>query len=169
MDNGTPFASTRAPGGLTTLSAWWMSLGIRLVRGRLGHPEDNGAHERMHLDMRFELEDVAESTFDAQQDACDRWRKEFNCVRPHEALAMDTPAERYRPSPRVYEGETPPLYAPMMPTRKVNADGRFRFKGNLIRVGRGLQGYQIGIEEINEVTIKVYFYKLDLGEFRLEG
>jgi putative transposase len=31
-DNGPPFASTRALGGLTPLSAWWVSLGIRVVR-----------------------------------------------------------------------------------------------------------------------------------------
>jgi putative transposase len=33
-DNGLPFASTRALGGLTPLSAWWVSLGIRVVRFR---------------------------------------------------------------------------------------------------------------------------------------
>jgi transposase InsO family protein len=65
VDNGSPFVSTRARGGLTVLSAWWVSLGIRIVRGRPGHPQDNGAHERMHLDMRFELEDAAAATLAA--------------------------------------------------------------------------------------------------------
>jgi putative transposase len=167
MDNGTPFVSTRAPGGMTTLSAWWVSLGIRLVRGRLGHPEDNGAHERMHLDMRYELEDVAETDFVAQQQACDRWRKEFNYVRPHEALGMATPAERYRASPRVYAGVPVPKYPLLMPTRRVSSGGRFRYRNNLVRAGQGLAGYDIGIEEISEVAIKIHFYAMDLGEFRL--
>jgi hypothetical protein len=39
---GPPFASTRALGGLTALSAWWVSLGIRVVRSRPGRPTDNG-------------------------------------------------------------------------------------------------------------------------------
>ncbi len=33
-DNGPPFASLRGPGGLTQLSAWWVSLGIQVVRSR---------------------------------------------------------------------------------------------------------------------------------------
>jgi transposase InsO family protein len=46
-DNGPPFASVIALGGLTKLSVWWVSLGIKLVRGRPGCPQDNGAHERI--------------------------------------------------------------------------------------------------------------------------
>src|SRR6185312_4797497 len=41
-DNGPPFASVRAPRGLTELSAWWVSLGILVVRSRPGCPQDNG-------------------------------------------------------------------------------------------------------------------------------
>ena len=50
-DNGVPFASVRALLGLSRLSAWWVALGIDLERGRPGHPQDNGAHERMHGDI----------------------------------------------------------------------------------------------------------------------
>src|SRR4051812_30095874 len=35
-DNGTPFISVQARGGLTRLSAWWVSLGITVVRSRPG-------------------------------------------------------------------------------------------------------------------------------------
>jgi transposase InsO family protein len=65
-DNGPPFASLRGPGGLTQLSAWWVSLGIQVVRSRPGHPQDNGAHERMHVDVRIDLEDYAAPTLLAQ-------------------------------------------------------------------------------------------------------
>ena len=41
-DNGTPFVCTRARGGLSRLSAWLVSLGIRLVRSR---PEDTKTDE----------------------------------------------------------------------------------------------------------------------------
>ena len=47
-DNGSPFASINALFGLSRLSAWWVALGIDLERGRPGHPQDNGAHERLH-------------------------------------------------------------------------------------------------------------------------
>ena len=55
-DNGAPFASSQGLLGLSRLSAWWLALGIDLERGRPGCPQDNGAHERMHLDIRRELE-----------------------------------------------------------------------------------------------------------------
>ena len=42
--------------GLSRLSAWWVALGIDLERGRPGHPQDNGAHERLHRDISLELQ-----------------------------------------------------------------------------------------------------------------
>ena len=55
-DNGSPFASSNGLLGLSRLSAWWVALGIGLERSRPGCPQDNGAHERMHLDIRRELQ-----------------------------------------------------------------------------------------------------------------
>jgi transposase InsO family protein len=54
-DNGSPFASRQAVHGLSRLSAWWVALGIDLERGRPSHPQDNGAHERLHRDISMEL------------------------------------------------------------------------------------------------------------------
>src|SRR5690606_9917653 len=95
-DNGSPFAARSAVMGLSRLSAWWLALGIDLERGRPGKPQDNGAHERMHLDIRNELEQCASEDLERQQAAFDIWRKTFNEERPHEALGMRTPAELYR-------------------------------------------------------------------------
>ena len=60
-DNGSPFASALALLELSRLSAWWVALGIDLERGRPEHPQDNGAHERMHGDMSRELEAMGQS------------------------------------------------------------------------------------------------------------
>ena len=86
-DNGSPFASVHGLFGLSRLSAWWVALGIDLERGRPGHPQDNGAHERMHRDISREIEALGES----DQAALDLWRESFNYERPHEALAMRCP------------------------------------------------------------------------------
>ena len=56
VDNGAPFACTSAPAGLSRLSAWWTSLGIRVSFSRPAHPQDNGSHERMHADMANAIE-----------------------------------------------------------------------------------------------------------------
>ena len=81
-DNGSPFASVNGLLGLSQLSVWWVALGIDLERGRPAHPQDNGAHERLHLDISRELEALGES----DQEALDLWRQSFNYERPHESL-----------------------------------------------------------------------------------
>jgi transposase InsO family protein len=96
-DNGTPWVSVHARGGLTKLSVWLLSLGVRLVRSRVGCPQDNGGHERMHRDLG-ELQLSQAKTRSAQQRDCDRWMVDFNHVRPHAALGDKTPAEVYRPA-----------------------------------------------------------------------
>ena len=88
-DNGTPFVAVRARGGISQLSAWWLSLGIRLVRSRPGCPQDNGGHERMHVNLAGDLQNEPAATRQAQQREFDRWRQEFNHVRPHDALAAN--------------------------------------------------------------------------------
>src|SRR4051812_14481597 len=97
-DNGSPFASSHAVLGLSRLSAWWVSLGIELDRSRPAHPQDNGAHERLHRDIERELASRVEADRDAQQAACELWRDEFNHERPHEALGGRCPAEVYHKS-----------------------------------------------------------------------
>lgn len=52
-DNGPPFA-TRGICGLSSLSAWWRSLGIRHERTDPGRPDQNGRHERMHLTLKID-------------------------------------------------------------------------------------------------------------------
>src|SRR6266513_3695440 len=98
-DNGSPFASRQGLFGLSRLSAWWVVLGIDLERGRPGCPQDNGGHERLHLDIHRELEKEREET----QVVLDEWRRNFNEERPHEALGMRCPAEVYEGSARRYE------------------------------------------------------------------
>ncbi|WP_394849540.1 integrase core domain-containing protein [Pendulispora brunnea] len=62
-----------------------MSLGIRLVRSRPDCPQDNGTHERMHADMRGDVQSRPAATVDAERRRLSRWRQEFNQVRPHDA------------------------------------------------------------------------------------
>jgi transposase InsO family protein len=90
-DNGAPFAS-RAIAGLSRLAVWWMKLGIVPERIAAGHPEQNGRHERMHRTLKQETASPPTTNRRAQQRAFDRFRQQYNQVRPHEALAMQTPA-----------------------------------------------------------------------------
>ena len=128
-DNGSPFVCTKARGGLTRLSVWLVSLGVRLVRSRPGCPQDNGGHERMHRDMS-ELQQAPAKSRRAQQRACDEWLLDFNHVRPHQALKGKTPAEVYRSSIRRSLVPKVPTYPDDWVTRRVSPRGYVRVHGD---------------------------------------
>jgi transposase InsO family protein len=157
-DNGTPFAHVQGVLGLSRLSAWWVALGIDLERGRPGHPQDNGGHERMHRDIGLELERCQ-----AGQEALDLWREEFNQERPHEALDMRCPAEVYQPSVRAYEGTPEDLEYPDLASRKVTNDGTIKVSGRGYFIGTSLTGWSVGLKPRAEGTIEVWFGRLLLG------
>jgi transposase InsO family protein len=106
-DNGVPFA-TQALGRLSALAVWWIRLGILPDLIEPGSPQQNGRHERMHLTLKRECTRPPRYDHRQQQRCCDRWRQEYNTVRPHEALGDATPASRYTPSPRPYPAQLPP-------------------------------------------------------------
>jgi putative transposase len=169
-DNGNPFACTRALAGLTQLSAWWVNLGIEVLRSRPAHPQDNGAHERMHVDM-LPLEGRSANHREAQQLACDRWRHEFNHIRPHEALEMKTPAEVYKPTRRMRR-QLPKVMAATYPEgamiRRVVRTGSFSWQGRTVFVSRALRGYSIAVICGPEGQAKVMFHHLVMGQFEIE-
>lgn len=165
-DNGTPFASSQGLLGLSRLSVWWLALGIDLERGRPGCPQDNGAHERMHRDIRNELQ---AGKVGRDQEAFDLWRQEYNTERPHEALGMACPADIYRPSDRVYEGTPDELDYGGMDTRKVNTKtGNIRYCRELIPISTTLGGWDVGLTPIENELLEVWFTKLLLGHINVE-
>jgi putative transposase len=159
-DNGAPFASSCALLGLSRLSAWWLALGIDLERGRPGCPQDNGAHERMHLDISRQLEHAG---YTERQAAFDLWRKEFNEERPHEALGMRFPSEVYRDSERKYEGTPEKLLYPGIESRRVKADGMMSFEGKVYFLSRALGGWDVGLAPVQVGRWEVRFGRLVLG------
>lgn len=97
-DNGVPFASN-AIGRLSTLSVWWIKLGIYPEQIEPGKPQQNGKHERMHRTLKKEATIPPEKNLSAQQKRFDAFCDEYNNIRPHEALGMKTPASVYVASP----------------------------------------------------------------------
>jgi putative transposase len=161
-DNGSPFISTRARGGLTQLSAWLVSLGIRLVRSRPGSPQDNGGHERMHRDLS-ELQITPARSRRAQQRQCDRWLVDFNHVRPHDALGGKTPAEIYRNSPRRFLPPRIPSYPPEWLTRRASRVGNVRVNGDNVFISSALAHEIIGLKQETELHWRARYFEVDLG------
>ena len=162
FDNGEPFAAIQARAGITRLSAWWVSLGIELVRSRMGKPQDNAAHERMHSEIMSEVQMQPASTRLAQNRELSIWRRRFNEVRPHEALGMRTPAECYRRSERSYSGPTAFDYPLPWLVRRVSSKGFVKIDGAQVYLGEGLVGQTVGLEPV-DLGHRAWFYGIDLG------
>ena len=163
-DNGTPFAATNGILGLTKLSAWWITLGILPERSLPGCPGQNGSLERMHADIAREVEGKVPGGIPANQIALDEWVKEYNSVRPNEAIGMLTPDEVYHPSERKYVGDFDVLEYPagFIP-RKVFKSGEIILGGMKVTIGASLKGWHVGLRPRKEQGM----YDVFLADFLL--
>jgi transposase InsO family protein len=164
-DNGPPFAS-RAVAGLSRLAVWWIKLGIVPERIAAGHPEQNGRHERMHRTLKQETAQPPAANRREQQRALDRFRQEYNQVRPHEALQMQTPAAVYQPSPRTFPARVPePEYPETMLVRSVRPHGHFRWNKHDVFLSEVLWGERVGLLPEDDRWFTIYFAQLPLARF----
>jgi transposase InsO family protein len=172
--NGSPFGS---PGlaRLSRLSLWWIRLGIRIERIVPGHPEQNGAHERMHRTLKAETTRPPEQTLERQQRRFDDFRDAYNNERPHEALGQKRPTTIDRPSTRPYPESLPPIeYAGHLEVRKVGHNGIVRWKNGVLFTSKTLRGERVGLEEIDDGIWSLYYgpvllARLDEREMQFYG
>lgn len=122
----------------------------------------------MHLTLKNEAARPAAMNAIQQQEKFDAFVHEFNTERPHEALAMQTPAERYSPSLRPYQG-LPPLEYPFHDRDlMVTACGRICLHKKKINLSTVLAGQRVGIKEVDDAIWLVSFMDYDLGYIDLE-
>lgn len=167
-DNGVPFASPNGLFNLSRLAVWWLRLGIAIERIKPGHPQQNGRHERMHLTLKQEAARPPAGNAIQQQERFDAFRNEFNTERPHEALAMKTPAEHYAPSTRLYAGLPPVEYPFHDRDLIVTACGRICMHRKKINLSTVLAGQRVGLKEVDDAIWLVSFMHYDLGYIDLE-
>ena len=104
MDRGTLWWSAWNGWGLTRLSVRLIEQGIQLLYGRVRHPQTQGKVERFHRTLGEALRHRGvPQQFGQWAAALEEFRSSYNQRRPHEALGMKRPAERYQRSPRSYQ------------------------------------------------------------------
>lgn len=147
FDNGSPWGTPKQPGELSTLAVWLIRLGIRLSFSRPYHPQTNGKEERFHRSLKAEVLNGRQfEHLDHAQTAFDHWRPIYNTERPHDALQMETPISRYRPSPNMFPEKLPPIeYGPDDAVSRVTWNGELRFQGQKFKVSSALQNFDVAI------------------------
>ena len=169
-DNGTPFSSPNGLLSLTSLSAWWITLGITPDRTDKGTPGQNGSLERMHADIAREIQGQIKGGRKANQIALDEWVKEYNSVRPNEAIGMKTPDEVYVKSKRKYIGDYDEIEYPIgYETRKVFSSGEILVKSVRVTIGYSLRGLNVGLKPNKNNSYDVYLADFLLGNLDMDS
>jgi len=166
-DNGPPFASTGVT-GLSTLSAWWIKLGVHPERITPGRPQENGRLERFHATLREAVRPPCADR-SAQRARFDAFRRDYNDERPHQALGQIPPARFYAPSPRPMPEKLPePDYPSGFAVRRVRTNGEVKWRGQLLHLSSALVGEPIAIEDADQGW-RVWFYREPIAFIRTDG
>ena len=172
-DNGPPFVSTGA-GGLTELSVWWLQLGIELERIEPGKPQQNGRQERLHRTLE-EVVGTPAASPRAQQRAIDVWRRQYNEVRPHEALGLRTPDGVYERASRRYpcklkDTRDSTVASEPDELHRLDNNGRLRWRRRWIYVSSALRGAYVAVSPTPDswTVFTVCFGDVILGTFDSE-
>jgi hypothetical protein len=148
-----------------------MQLGIKVTHSRPRHPQTNGKNERFHRTLKNDL--INRQTFNNfrhAQKLFDQWRDVYNYVRPHQAIEMKVPADRYKSSARPFPAKLPLIeYSDDAIIRKVRGNGYINYRNREYLVGEAFSGHNIEVRIHNlggELELyfgkhKVYRYDLD--------
>jgi len=146
MDNGAPWGNDRVHRD-TPVTVWLRRIGVRVSHSRPHHPQTQGKDERFHRTLNVELlRGRYFQAFPKIQPEFDTYRQIYNQRRPHQAIDMETPVQRFQISPRNFPERLPPIeYSESDHVRKVNEKGKISFRGRRISVGKGFRGYPVAL------------------------
>ena len=150
-DNGSPWGST-AEQTLTKFGVWLIEHGVAPWHSPPLHPQSHGKNERFNRTLNLEL--LEQRTFDdlrQAQQAFDAWRHRYNHHRPHDAIGLAVPADRYRPSRRAFKPTVEPFdYGADVVLRSVDAAANISFRNRRWKASKALVGKQVAIRPTDD-------------------
>jgi transposase InsO family protein len=169
MDHGVPWWNMTSSGGWTQLTVWLMEQNIRLYFSGYRHPQTQGKVERFHgaLELARRRRGLPEACL--HQHWLDDFRQEYNHLRPHEALGMQTPASRWQPSQRIYHPQPPAwAYPPGAEIARLDPHGRLKLHQRHWQVSGPLAGKPVQLLRL-EQRILVFYRNTLVRELDLAG
>ena len=174
-DNGPPWGAPNQ--AFTRIGVWLLDLDVGLIHGKPCHPQTQGKEERFHRTLKTEV--LAGRSFTdltEAQAAFDTWREVYNTRRPHEAIGLEVPASRYRPSARDMPATIKPAeYEPEDLVRMVNESGCLNFKGRRFWFARAFAGRRVALRATTTDGLFDLYYRsqalaqVDLRQNLAEG
>jgi putative transposase len=125
-------------------------------------------HERMHRTLKQEATIPPSRSLPAQQRRFDRFREEFNGVRPHEAIGMKRPGEVYQSSIRSLPKKIEPYeYPGNYLVRRASRSGTIRVFNKQFFVSNTLHEDYVGLEEVDDGVYDLFFCFYHIGRYEL--
>ena len=156
---------------ITEFEKWLIMHDVELIHGRPRHPQTQGKLERYHKTLKKEL--LSRNEFRNNKDCqrhFDQWRSRYNEERPHESINLDTPIEWYYPSENKYTSKPKEFeYDQDVSLRKVCAAGSIYYRGQRLKVGKGLSGEYVGIQSHSKSSFAIYFRWKMLAEIEYDS
>jgi len=163
-DHGTPWWSCTNGYGLTWLAINLIKQGISLYKSGVRHPQTQGKVERFHRTLKDSISHVGKvnncgnpKTILEWEKAIEHFCQEYNYERPHEALGMAVPADRYKPSPRQYSVNPRAWeYPEGAIVKRLNSQGCLDYNGGRYFVCEALANEYVQIERVENSLLAKY-------------
>jgi transposase InsO family protein len=166
-DNGSPWGSSSF--GYTPFEIWLMQLNILPIHGRPYHPQTQGKDERFHQTLKKELLKYHKISdiYDAQE-KFDWWKDIYNYERPHEAIGLCVPSDRYTISLRTLpislkESE----YDSNANVRKVNSNGYIIINKNRLYFSESFIGKYLELKKVQPNLISLNYGDFQVAQYDL--
>jgi transposase InsO family protein len=169
-DHGTPWWNVNSPdAGLTQIGVLLMKQDVKLLHSGVGHPQTQGKVERFHRTLARSLAYRGEPRQFGDWQAClDGIRDTYNNDRPHEALNMQVPAQRYRPSRRAYQLRPPDwCYTEEWTVTRLNGSGNLSYQKRQYFVSKALRNEEVAFRSV-EMKLLVRFRNMYIREIDLD-
>jgi len=138
-----------------------MRLGVEVIHGRAYHPQTQGKVERLHGTIQLDfLQGYRGTDLSDLQAGFDRFRQEYNLVRPHQALSLKVPGDLYRPSFRPRPKDLPEMeYPEGSQLRKVDVNGHILWHGRKLDIGNGVikEWVEVRSDLENSDRLRIYY------------
>lgn len=145
-DNGKPWGDSKLR-AYTGFDVWLMEHGILPIHCRMKHPQTQGKCENFNKILKNELLKYENfHTLEEAQNRFDKWLYQYNNIRPHEALNMDTPIQHYEKSSKKYiENVSDYNYSEDAIILKVSISGYIRINKKPHFLSEGFKGKYVAL------------------------